>query len=457
MAKAKTTFYCQNCGANSAKWVGKCPACGEWNTYVEEIVTKGSSTEKEVWEDASAPRNQPRKIQDVVYDEHQRIKPPTGELNRTLGGGIVPGSLVLIGGEPGIGKSTLLLQMAIRMKTTKVLYASGEESLDQIRMRAERIGIQAENCFLLAETSLANILNHAAQLKPEILIIDSIQTLHTETIEASVGSISQVRECAGKLMKYAKQTNVPVFLIGHVNKDGAIAGPKVLEHMVDTVLQFEGDRHLSYRILRTSKNRFGSTSEIGIYEMRETGLREVTNPSEVLISPRDGFLSGVGIGATLEGNRPLLIEVQALVSPATYGTPQRSTTGFDGKRLNMLLAVLEKRLGIGLSAQDIFLNLAGGIKVNDPALDLTICAAVFSSFDDIAIPSSICFAAEVGLGGEIRAVNRIESRITEAAKLGFKQIYLSKYNVKGIDTSKFDIEVKAFTRLSEAFEVLFAR
>jgi len=457
LAKAKTTFYCQNCGANSAKWVGKCPACGEWNTYVEEIVTKGSSTEKEVWEDASAPRNQPRKIQDVVYDEHQRIKTPTGELNRTLGGGIVPGSLVLIGGEPGIGKSTLLLQMAIRMKTTKVLYASGEESLDQIRMRAERIGIQAENCFLLAETSLANILNHAAQLKPEILIIDSIQTLHTETIEASVGSISQVRECAGKLMKYAKQTNVPVFLIGHVNKDGAIAGPKVLEHMVDTVLQFEGDRHLSYRILRTSKNRFGSTSEIGIYEMRETGLREVTNPSEVLISPRDGFLSGVGIGATLEGNRPLLIEVQALVSPATYGTPQRSTTGFDGKRLNMLLAVLEKRLGIRLSAQDIFLNLAGGIKVNDPALDLTICAAVFSSFDDIAIPSSICFAAEVGLGGEIRAVNRIESRITEAAKLGFKQIYLSKYNVKGIDTSKFDIEVKAFTRLSEAFEVLFAR
>ena len=457
MAKAKTTFYCQNCGANSAKWVGKCPACGEWNTYVEEIVTKGSSTEKEVWEDASAPRNQPRKIQDVVYDEHQRIKTPTGELNRTLGGGIVPGSLVLIGGEPGIGKSTLLLQMAIRMKTTKVLYASGEESLDQIRMRAERIGIQAENCFLLAETSLANILNHAAQLKPEILIIDSIQTLHTETIEASVGSISQVRECAGKLMKYAKQTNVPVFLIGHVNKDGAIAGPKVLEHMVDTVLQFEGDRHLSYRILRTSKNRFGSTSEIGIYEMRETGLREVTNPSEVLISPRDGFLSGVGIGATLEGNRPLLIEVQALVSPATYGTPQRSTTGFDGKRLNMLLAVLEKRLGIRLSAQDIFLNLAGGIKVNDPALDLTICAAVFSSFDDIAIPSSICFAAEVGLGGEIRAVNRIESRITEAAKLGFKQIYLSKYNVKGIDTSKFDIEVKAFTRLAEAFEVLFAR
>jgi len=455
MAKSRTTYYCQNCGANSAKWVGKCPACNEWNTYVEEVVTKTSSGEKEVWEEDLKTRNKPTKIQEVEFDEHQRLRTPTGELNRTLGGGIVPGSLVLIGGEPGIGKSTLLLQMAIRMKETKVLYASGEESLNQIRMRAERIGINAENCFLLAETSLANILNHASQLKPEILIIDSIQTLHTEAIESSVGSISQVRECTGRLMKYAKQTNVPVFLIGHVNKDGAIAGPKVLEHMVDTVLQFEGDRHLSYRILRTSKNRFGSTSEIGIYEMRETGLREVTNPSEVLISPRDGYLSGVGIGATLEGNRALIIEVQALVSPATYGTPQRSTTGFDGKRLNMLLAVLEKRLGVRLSTQDIFLNLAGGLKVNDPALDLAICAAVFSSFDDIAIASSVCFAGEVGLGGEIRAVNRIESRIAEAAKLGFKQIYLSKYNIKGVDLKKFDIEVKAYGKLSDAFEELF--
>jgi DNA repair protein RadA/Sms len=455
LAKNRTTFYCQNCGSNSAKWIGKCPACGEWNTYVEEVVTKAGPAEKEVWQEEGTVRNVPTKIQDVIYDEHQRIKTTTEELNRTLGGGIVPGSLILIGGEPGIGKSTLLLQMAIKMKETKVLYASGEESLDQIRMRAERIGIRAENCYLLAETSLANIMNHAAQLKPEILIIDSIQTLHTDAIEASVGSISQVRECTGKLMKYAKQTNVPVFLIGHVNKDGAIAGPKVLEHMVDTVLQFEGDRNLSYRILRTSKNRFGSTSEIGIYEMRETGLREVTNPSEVLISPRDGFLSGVGIGATLEGNRTLLIEVQALVSPATYGTPQRSTTGFDSKRLNMLLAVLEKRLGIKLSTQDIFLNLAGGLRINDPALDLAICAAVFSSFEDIAIPSSVCFAGEVGLGGEIRAVNRIENRIAEAAKLGFKQIYLSKYNIKGIDLKKFDIEVKPFGKLSDTFESIF--
>ncbi len=455
MAKNRTTFYCQNCGANSAKWVGKCPACNEWNTYVEEVVTKSGIPEKEVWEGDEPKRNQPTKIQEVEFDEHQRIKTTTEELNRTLGGGIVPGSLILIGGEPGIGKSTLLLQMAIRMKETKVLYASGEESLHQIRMRAERIGIRAKNCYLLAETSLANIMNHASKLKPEILIIDSIQTLHTDSIEASVGSISQVRECTGRLMKYAKKTNVPVFLIGHVNKDGAIAGPKVLEHMVDTVLQFEGDRHLSYRILRTSKNRFGSTSEIGIYEMRETGLREVTNPSEVLITPRDGYLSGVGIGATLEGNRALIIEVQALVSTATYGTPQRSTTGFDSKRLNMLLAVLEKRLGVKLSTQDIFLNLAGGLKVNDPALDLAICAAVFSSFDDIAIPSSVCFAGEVGLGGEIRAVNRIESRLAEAAKLGFKQIYLSKYNIKGIDVSKFDIEIKAYGKLSDAFEELF--
>lgn len=457
MAKSKTAYFCQNCGANSPKWVGKCPACGEWNTYVEEVVSKSTGTlEKEVWQDETKVRNKPTRIQELTFDDQRRIKTNSGELDRTLGGGIVPGSLVLIGGEPGIGKSTLMLQMAIRMKSVKTLYASGEESLEQIRMRAERIGIDAENCFLIAETSLSDILTHAAQLKPDVLVVDSIQTLYTDNIEASVGSISQVRECTGKLMKYAKQTGVPVFLIGHVNKEGAIAGPKVLEHMVDTVLQFEGDRHLSYRILRTSKNRFGSTSEIGIYEMRESGLREVTNPSEVLISPRDGFLSGVGIGATLEGNRPLLIEVQSLVSPATYGNPQRSTTGFDAKRLNMLLAVLEKRLGVRLSAQDIFLNLAGGIKVNDPALDLSICASIYSSFDDVAIPSSVCFSAEVGLGGEIRAVNRIESRITEAARLGFSEIYVSKHNIKGVDLAKFDIKVKAFTRLSDAFQDLFS-
>lgn len=454
MAKVRTSFFCQNCGTNSPKWVGKCPSCGEWNTYVEEVVSKSSEqAAPEIW--SSGPSAKPTLIQEVVYDDHSRIRTGSGELDRTLGGGIVPGSLVLIGGEPGIGKSTLMLQMAIRLKGVKTLYVSGEESMEQIRMRAERIGIGTDVCFLLAETSLTAILNHATQLKPDIIIIDSIQTLFTEQIEASVGSISQVRECTGKLMKYAKQTNVPVFLIGHVNKDGAIAGPKVLEHMVDTVLQFEGDRHLAYRILRTSKNRFGSTSELGIYEMNNRGLREVTNPSEILISPRDTFLSGVGIGATLEGNRPLLIEVQSLVSPATYGTPQRSTTGFDGKRLNMLLAVLEKRLGIKLSSQDIFLNLAGGIRVNDPALDLGICAAIFSSFEDVPVPSSICFSAEVGLGGEIRAVNRIESRITEAAKMGFKEIYISSYNTKGLDAKKFDIIIKPYSRLSEAFETLF--
>ncbi len=455
MAKTKTTFYCQNCGANSPKWLGKCPSCGEWNTYVEEVVSKNTS-EKEVWQSDLKTRSKPTKIQELQFDDHQRIMTGSGELDRTLGGGLVPGSLVLIGGEPGIGKSTLMLQMAIGIEGVKTLYASGEESLQQIRMRAERIGIASDNCYLLAETALSDILVHVDQLKPEVLIIDSIQTLYTDHIEASVGSISQVRECTTQLMKFAKQTNVPVLLIGHVNKDGAIAGPKVLEHMVDTVLQFEGDRHLSYRILRTSKNRFGSTSELGIYEMRESGLREVSNPSEVLISPRDGYLSGVSIGATLEGNRPLLIEVQSLVSPATYGNPQRSTTGFDVKRLNMLLAVLEKRLGVRLSAQDIFLNLTGGIKINDPALDLSVCAGIYSSFDDIAIPSSICFSAEVGLGGEIRAVNRIESRITEAARLGFSQIYVSTHNIKGVDLAKYEIEVKAFSKLSDAFSELFS-
>lgn len=454
MAKTRTSYFCQNCGANSAKWVGKCPSCNEWNTYVEELVQKTKSSSKDIWQ-TGTERSVPQKIQDVIFDQKGRISTGSTELDRTLGGGIVAGSLVLVGGEPGIGKSTLMLQMAIKLPNIKTLYVSGEESPHQIRMRAERIGINTENCFLLAETSLSEIINQAVQVQPELIIIDSIQTLHMEEIDASVGSVSQVRECTGKLMKYAKQSNTPVFLIGHVNKDGAIAGPKVLEHMVDTVLQFEGDRHMSYRILRTSKNRFGSTSELGIFEMREVGLREVTNPSEVLISPREAFLSGVGIGATMEGNRPLLIEVQSLVSPATYGTPQRSTTGFDVKRLNMILAVLEKRLGVKLSTQDVFLNIAGGIKVNDPALDLAICASIFSSFDDIPIPEKACFSAEVGLGGEIRAVNRIESRISEAAKLGFEEIYISKHNTKGLDLSKQGIKIQAFSKLTDAFESLF--
>ncbi|XOV92642.1 MAG: DNA repair protein RadA [Bacteroidota bacterium] len=453
MAKTKTTFYCQNCGANSPKWLGKCPSCGEWNTYVEEIVApKAKSSSQDPW---ISERNHPTPIHEITFDEQSRLKTGFEEFDRTLGGGIVPGSLVLIGGEPGIGKSTLLLQIAIGLPNQKILYASGEESPEQIRMRADRIGIKSEQCYLLSETSVENLLNEVVRLKPELLIVDSIQTLYTDQLDAAVGSVSQVRECAGRLMKFAKQTGVPVFLIGHVNKDGAIAGPKVLEHMVDTVLQFEGDRHLAYRILRTSKNRYGSTSELGIYQMLEGGLEEVRNPSEVLISPRDSSLSGIAIGATIEGNRPLLIEGQCLVSPATYGTPQRSTTGFDSKRLNMLLAVLEKRIGIRLSSQDIFLNIAGGIRVNDPALDLAVCAGLFSSFEDVPIDQSICFAGEVGLGGEIRAVNRVDTRINEAAKLGFKEIYISSYGAKALDKSKFDIRIHAFSRLSDAFQNLF--
>ena len=343
MAKTKTSYFCQNCGANSPKWVGKCPSCGEWNTYVEEVVAPKGTKQNEPWD--SGTRSLPKLLHQIEFDDQKRVRTGFKEFDRTLGGGIVPGSLVLIGGEPGIGKSTLLLQIAINLSTKKVLYASGEESPDQIRMRAERIGINTENCYLLSETSLENLLNQASQMKPDLLIVDSIQTLYTDQLDAAIGSVSQVRECAGRLMKFAKQTNVPVFLIGHVNKDGAIAGPKVLEHMVDTVLQFEGDRHLAYRILRTSKNRFGSTSELGIYQMLESGLIEVTNPSEVLISPKESNLSGIGIGATLEGNRPLLIECQSLVSPATYGTPQRSTTGFDVKR--SVLEVLRFRLPNG--------------------------------------------------------------------------------------------------------------
>ncbi len=453
MAKTKTTFYCQNCGANSPKWVGKCPSCGEWNTYVEEIIpAKGSSQPLELWQ---IEKHSPKPIHEISYDSQARITTGFDEFDRTLGGGIVPGSLVLIGGEPGIGKSTLLLQIALALKDLKILYASGEESNEQIRMRADRIGINTSQCYLLSETSVENLLNESYKLKPHLLIVDSIQTLYTDQLDATIGSVSQVRECAGRLMKFAKQTGIPVFLIGHVNKEGAIAGPKVLEHMVDTVLQFEGDRHLAYRILRTSKNRYGSTSELGIYQMFESGLAEVKNPSEVLISPRETELSGIAIGATMEGNRPLLIEGQSLVSPATYGTPQRSTTGFDVKRLNMLLAVLEKRIGIRLSAQDIFLNIAGGIKVNDPALDLAVCAGLFSSFEDLPIEQSICFAGEVGLGGEIRAVNRVDARINEAAKLGFREIYISSYGIKSLDLSKFNIKIYSFSRLSDVFQQLF--
>ncbi len=458
MAKQKSTYVCQNCGTNSAKWVGKCPACDEWNTYVEEVIEKGDPA-KTSWRDTDQPtaKQRPVNVKDIEKGAERRLVTKDAELNRVLGGGIVAGSLVLLGGEPGIGKSTLMLQIALSSSKTKVLYVSGEESQQQIKMRADRIGVQSDNCFILSETSTQNIFSQIKEMSPQVLVIDSIQTLQTNRIESAAGSVSQVRECTSELMKFAKETNTPVFLVGHITKDGSIAGPKVLEHMVDAVLQFEGDRHLSYRILRTVKNRFGSTSELGIYEMQESGLRQVSNPSEILISQRAEDLTGVAIGATIEGNRPLLIEIQSLVSAATYGTPQRSTTGFDSKRLNMLLAVLEKRGGLRFSAQDVFLNVAGGIRIEEPALDLAVCASLVSSYHDVPISEKVAFAAEVGLGGEIRAVNRVENRISEAEKLGFEEIFISKYNVKGLDLKGRNIKVKPFGKLREVFEDLFTQ
>lgn len=452
MAKTKTSFFCQNCGHQAPKWLGRCPSCGEWNTFVEEVIQKEEPT-KGSWKSSSSLKvaAKPRAIQEINFEEQPRIKTKDQELNRVLGGGIVLGSLILIGGEPGIGKSTLMLQIALTLSNYRVLYVSGEESEQQIKMRAERLAHKSDNCYILTETSTQNIFKQIEQFEPDILIIDSIQTLQSSFIEAGAGSISQVKECAAELMKYAKESGTPVFMIGHITKDGGLAGPKVLEHMVDTVLQFEGDRHLAYRILRTTKNRFGSTSELGIYEMLESGLREVTNPSEILISQRDEDFSGITIGAMLEGNRPLLIEIQSLVSIATYGTPQRSSTGFDAKRLNMILAVLEKRGGFRLGNQDVFLNIAGGLKVEDPAIDLAVCTSIVSSYEDISIPNTVCFAAEVGLGGEVRAVNRIEQRIAEAQKLGFKEIWISKFNAKGLNVDAFDIKIRMASKLEDVF------
>ncbi|MGV3589434.1 MAG: DNA repair protein RadA [Adhaeribacter sp.] len=457
MAKLKTSYFCQNCGAQSAKWIGRCPACGEWNTYVEEVLQREDVATAGSWKSSSSLQvaAKPRPIADISYQEESRIQTIDGELNRVLGGGIVPGSMVLIGGEPGIGKSTLMLQIALSLKNNRVLYISGEESDQQIKMRAERLGAKHPNCFILTETGTQNIFKQIEQLQPDVLIVDSIQTLHSSFIESGAGSISQVRECTAELLKYAKESGTPVFLIGHITKEGNLAGPKILEHMVDTVLQFEGDRHMTYRILRTTKNRFGSTSELGIYEMQGTGLREVSNPSEILLSQREENFSGITIGATLEGNRPLLIEVQSLVSPATYGTPQRSSTGFDAKRLNMLLAVLEKRGGFKLGTQDVFLNIAGGLKIEDPAIDLAVCASILSSFEDIAVPNTTCFAAEVGLSGEIRAVNRVDQRIAESEKLGFTEIYISKFNVRGLDLKRYGIKVHAVSKLDEVISGLF--
>lgn len=451
--KPKTIFFCRNCGNESPKWVGKCPSCGEWNTFAEETLLTGKSAKNST---ASAhEKAKPIPVQDIKADSEARINLRNAELNRVLGGGLVPGSLVLTGGEPGIGKSTLMLQVALSLDPMKILYVSGEESNRQIRMRADRIGIVNDNCYILTETDTHEIARHFDVLQPDIVIVDSIQTLQTPAVEASAGSISQIRESAAELNKLAKNSNVPVILIGHITKDGSIAGPKILEHMVDTVLQFEGDRHYGFRILRAVKNRFGPASELGIFEMHNGGLREVTNPSEILLSQREEEVSGVAISAMIEGLRPMLVETQALVSTAAYGTPQRSGTGFDLRRLNMLLAVLEKRAGFRLSTKDVFLNIAGGLRVDDPAIDLAVIAAILSSAEDMPVGSKTAFAAEVGLSGEIRAVNRIESRISEAEKLGFDRIFISRYNAKAIDTAKYAIAIEAVGSVGQFFGKLF--
>lgn len=455
MAKQKSIYVCQNCGADSAKWIGKCPSCNEWNSYVEEVVVKNTSSHKIQLGGFQLNKPKPQLIQEISTTEKERIDTCSNELNRILGGGLVQGSLVLIGGEPGIGKSTLVLQVALNMRGQRILYVSGEESVQQLKLRSERLNIQNNECYIVGETSLEQIFAHVENIKPNILIVDSIQTVSSEMVESSAGSVSQVRECTSTLLKFAKETNTPVFLIGHINKEGSIAGPKVLEHIVDTVLQFEGDQHYMYRILRSIKNRFGSTAELGIYEMRQSGLREVSNPSELLLSQNHESLSGVAIAATIEGIRPFLIEVQALVSSAVYGTPQRSSTGFDLRRLNMLLAVLEKRVGFKLAQKDVFLNIAGGIKVNDPAIDLAVISAILSSNIDTSIEKHICMAGEVGLSGEIRPINRIEQRIGEAQKLGFKKIIIPQFNTKGLDFSKFNIEIVQAKKVEQAVKTMF--
>ena len=453
MAKTRSVYVCQNCGAEAVKWLGKCPACGEWNTYVEERVAKDTSGRPGL---VTVSRNAtPKPLREIESSSEQRIDTHIGEVNRILGGGLVPGSIVLLGGEPGIGKSTLALQMALGLPDTQVLYISGEESAKQVKIRADRISNANQECLVLNETLLENILTQLENVNPGLVVIDSIQTLYTDSIESSPGSVSQIRETAAALLRYAKTSGVPVIIIGHITKDGSIAGPKVLEHIVDVVLQFEGDQNYMYRILRSGKNRFGSTSEIGIFEMRGSGLVEVTNPSEILLSHRDEALSGVAVAATIDGIRPFLIETQALLSTAAYGTPQRATTGFDNRRLNMLLAVLEKRAGFRLNQKDVFINIAGGLKVSDPAIDLALIAGVLSSAFDTAIASTTCFAAEVGLSGEIRPVSRLEQRIAEAQKLGMERIYVSKYNLKGLSVKNFHIDIVAVGRIEELVRSLF--
>jgi len=457
MAKVKTAFFCSNCGYESAKWSGKCPSCEQWNTFVEEVITKDDKLSETSWKKFSDEKRETRiiSINEVISEEEKRVITADAELNRVLGGGIVAGSLVLIAGEPGIGKSTLFLQNGLLLNKIIVLYISGEESEQQIKMRADRLKIENENFYLLTETSTQIIFQEIKKLRPQLVIVDSIQTLQSPYIESSPGSVSQVRECAAEFQRFAKETNTPVFLIGHITKDGAIAGPKILEHMVDTVLQFEGDRHYAYRILRTLKNRFGSTDELGIYEMTNEGMKGIANPSDILITQKEDQLSGIAIAASIEGMRPLLIEVQALVTQSVYGTPQRTVSGFDLRRLQLLLAVLEKRGGFHFGVKDVFLNIAGGLKVEDPSIDLAVLCALLSSYEDVPLPHHVCFAGEVGLSGEIRAVNRIEQRIAEAEKLGFEKIIVSKYNQKGLKNHKFNIEVVSMGRVDEVYQFLF--
>ena len=465
MSKVKKAFFCQHCGYESVKWVGQCPSCGQWNSFVEEILQKDNA-KTNGWEnykdDTTERQNKTIQLNEVKNSEEKRLLTADEELNRVLGGGVVPGSIVLVAGEPGIGKSTLFLQNGLWLKNKIVLYISGEESEQQIKMRADRLNLKNENFYLLTETSTQIIFQEIKKLKPDLVIVDSIQTLQTPYIDSSPGSISQIRESAAEFQRFAKETNTPVFLIGHITKDGSIAGPKLLEHMVDTVLQFEGDRHYAYRILRTLKNRFGSTSELGIYEMTDEGMKGVTNPSEILITQKEEQLSGIAIAATIEGFRPLLIEVQALVTQSVYGTPQRTVSGFDLRRLQLLLAVLEKRGGFHFGVKDVFINIAGGLKIEDPSIDLAVLCALLSSYEDTPIPHHICFAGEVGLSGEIRAVNRIDQRIAEAEKLGFEKIIVSKYNQKGLAKQKFNlpadqagIEIVLMGQVEEVYRYLF--
>ena len=453
MAKARTYYFCQECGYQSSSWLGRCPECGKWNTFVEEVV-KAESTKRKTG--SAIAKSTPVRIQEVTYSETKRIPTHCTEFDRVLGGGIVPGSLLLLGGEPGIGKSTLLLQTALAINDRKLLYVSGEESEQQIRMRADRIGIASESCYVVSETVTQRIFEHIDAVQPDLLIVDSIQTVTTEDVDSPAGSVSQIRQCTTEFQHYAKTTGVPVLLIGHITKDGTLAGPKVMEHIVDAVLQFEGDRNYGFRILRALKNRFGSTAEIGIFEMRGSGLREVSNPSALLLSHRDEELSGTAVAATLEGARPMFVEVQSLVSSAVYGTPQRNANGFDMRRMNMLLAVLEKRCSFKLGAKDVFLNMAGGMRVSDPALDLAVACSILSSNVDIPVPPRYCFAAEVGLSGEVRPVSRIENRVSEADRLGFEKIFISKYDSRNFEKNKYRIQIVEVSVIEEAFRNLFA-